>query len=411
MISVHEEDIKEKPFVVFFFSGQGGIHNKLAVELYEKEPVFKKWTDDIDNILKEKYYGYSMIEKLKSINDDDREALYDQHLAHSILFILQISLFELYKHYDVTPDIIYGLSLGEIASSYCSGMIDLETACFVLYSRALSINKTFKEYDRTLVSVDISEENFNSKYSLKFPSIEIACKIHAHTITLGGKISDINQLFQLFDIDNVSYKRLPIASSFHTSSMESIKEEILNLSFDYSQPTITHFSTVTCKPFDIKTQPFNSFYLYNNIREPCLLEESTKNIYLFHLNNNNNNNLNNNLNYDNNNNNYKNNENNYDNIDKLTNQKKYNQSKKPIFIIEISAQYSLIYFIEKTIYELSIKYNDKNNNNNNNNNNINININNNNNNNKFLSTLYRDKNGDLNTFKNVISNIKEVYKN
>ncbi|KAN0026791.1 hypothetical protein ACTFIV_007782 [Dictyostelium citrinum] len=277
------------PITIFIFSGQGSQYSKMGLELYNSEVIFKKSIDLIDWKLS-KYYGYSVLEKLRSIKDDDTTSIHCPTIAQPAMCMFSISLFELYKHWGVNASFIIGHSLGEISSSYCSGMIDLDTLCYTVYHRSISQIKTHG--NGRMLSININDEEFKSIYSKKYPDIEIACYNSPQSIVVGGKESILNEISKELKEKGIFTAMLGSLSSFHTSSQEITKESILKLNIQSKSPNVPTFSTVTTNLFDESTNPFNSQYVYDNIINPVKFSQTISNIYKYIelLNNNINNN-------------------------------------------------------------------------------------------------------------------------
>ncbi|KAM9966368.1 hypothetical protein ACTFIR_006579 [Dictyostelium discoideum] len=357
---MNENNIKglkenEKINIIFIFVGQGIHWSGMSKELYDNEIIFRNEMDRIDNWLNEKYFGYSIIEKLRNIDDKNSEELSEQCLSHSILFMFQVSLFKLLKHYGIEPNFNLGVSCGEIASSYCSGLIDFENACYILYNRSILLKKTIKlslnnndndnnnndnsnnidnciyninKFENGLCKINITEKEFNENYLKKYENIEIAIYCDDNSIMVGGKINDLLKLSNEISNDGIFAKMIPVPTSFHTSSQEIVKNEIMNLKFNYLKNPISLFSSsnsnivpmmscATCKFFnvlnknqnnedivvsenDIISNPtnnnnnkkkkilflFDNEYLFQNIRAPVKYNQSIKSL-LNHIENNN----------------------------------------------------------------------------------------------------------------------------
>ncbi|EGC33734.1 hypothetical protein DICPUDRAFT_48793 [Dictyostelium purpureum] len=267
----------KKPFTVFVFPGQGSQYNKMALELYNNEPFFKKWVDKFDTELF-KYYGFSVLEKLRSIDDSDTISIHEPILAQPSNVMIQVSLFELYKHWGVIPDLIVGHSLGEVSASYCSGMVDFETLCYFTYHRAVSQNKT--NGSGKMLAVNISPEEYVETYSSKYPSIEISCFNSPSSIVISGKEHIINEIMADLKSKDIFFAKLGSLSSFHTSSQIVIKDEVCSLAIKSKEPTTPIFSTVTTHLFN-KTAPYNAEYVFENIIQPVKFTQTISNIYQY----------------------------------------------------------------------------------------------------------------------------------
>ncbi|EGC32701.1 hypothetical protein DICPUDRAFT_56925 [Dictyostelium purpureum] len=267
-----------KPFTVFVFCGQGPQYNKMAMELYENEPIFKQSVDKFDTELF-KYYGYSVLKKLRSIDDKDTISIHEPILAQPSNVMIQVSLFELYKHWGIKADIVTGHSLGEIVASHCSGIIDFETLCYVTYHRSVAQNRT--NGCGKMLSINIGAEEYLKDYSSKYPSLEISCYNSPSSIVISGKENILNEITTELKSKEVFCAMLGSPSSFHTSSQLAIKDELLSLNFKSKQSTTPIFSTVTTNLLNHETTPFNAEYVFENVLQPVRFAQTISNIYKY----------------------------------------------------------------------------------------------------------------------------------
>ncbi|KAN0033471.1 hypothetical protein ACTA71_007158 [Dictyostelium dimigraforme] len=271
--------IKKNPITVFVFCGQGPQYNKMGLDLYNNQPIFKKSMDLLDGKLKE-YYGYSILEKLRDIKDDDTITIHDPIIAQPSMCLFMVSLFELYKHWGVSPSFIIGHSFGEVPSAYCSGMIDLDTLCYLTYHRSVAQSKT--NGCGKMLSISISSEDYIQNYSLKYPDIEIACYNSPTSIVIAGNVNSLNEISTDLKGKGIFSAMLGSLQSFHTSSQESTKDYILNLNINSKQSTIPTFSTLTTKLFNNNNELptiFNSEYAYKNLIKPVKFTQTISNLY------------------------------------------------------------------------------------------------------------------------------------
>ncbi|KAN0023706.1 hypothetical protein ACTFIV_008093 [Dictyostelium citrinum] len=269
---------KKSPITVIVLCGQGSQYNKMALSLYDNEPIFRESVNRFDKELF-KYYGYSVLEKLRSIDDKDLISIHQPILAQPANVMIQVSLYELYKHWGISADIIIGHSLGEVSSPYCSGMIDFETLCYLIYRRSIAQNRTTGT--GRMLSVNISPDEFINKYqsTIKYQSLEIACYNSPTSIVIAGKENLLNEITKEFKSNDIFCAMLGSLSSFHTSSQQMIKDEVCSLNINSKQPSIPVFSTVTTKLFNHQTSPFNADYVFDNILQPVYFTQTITNLY------------------------------------------------------------------------------------------------------------------------------------
>ncbi|KAM9960405.1 hypothetical protein ACTFIW_009545 [Dictyostelium discoideum] len=269
--------IKSKnPIIIMVFCGQGSQYNTMALELYKNEPIFRNTMDMLDNKLS-KYYGFSILEKLRSISVDDMKSIHNPALAQPAICMVQISLFELYKHWGIKPTFIVGHSLGDVTAAYCSGMIDLETECYLIYHRSIAQSTTTG--CGRMLSINISPEKFIEQFSSRYPDVEISCYNSPTSIVIGGKEDQLNKISEELKSKGEFTSMLGSLSSFHTSSQKAIEEYILSLDYKSKESEIPIFSTVTTDLFDYKTTPYSPKYTFENILKPVYFTQTIENLY------------------------------------------------------------------------------------------------------------------------------------
>ncbi|EGC34076.1 hypothetical protein DICPUDRAFT_153779 [Dictyostelium purpureum] len=277
------KDNNKNPTLVFVYCGLGPQWNQTGKNLYENEPVFKNSMDRIDQIFT-KLFGYSVLKKLRSIKDDDSVAINDFAISQPTIFMVQVSLFEFYKSWGINPSINVGHSFGEISSAYCSEMIDLETACFIIYKRVTLQSKTMGS--GKMLVIGLNEKDFTNKYQAQYPLVEISCYNSPSSVVISGSEQDLTNISASLKEKEVFSVLLGAPSALHSSKQATIKDEILDQLKDikFKPPTIKTFSTVTTNLFN-KSTAFDSNYIYSNLRKPVLFEKTISNIFT-HIENN-----------------------------------------------------------------------------------------------------------------------------
>ncbi|KAM9977856.1 hypothetical protein ACTFIR_011732 [Dictyostelium discoideum] len=263
------------PITVFVFCGQGSQYNTMALELYKNEEIFRNSMDTLDIKLKN-YFGYSILEKLRSIQDNDKHSINDPKIAQPSTVMLQVSLYELYKHWGIKASFMLGHSLGEVTTAYCSGMIDIDQLCYLIYHRSILQSRTSGL--GKMLSINISSDEYKNNYMSRYPTIEIACYNSPSSIVIGGNEQILNEISKELKEKEIFSAMLGSLSSFHTSSQNIIKDDVLNLNIQSIQPVIPTFSTVTSNLFNESTI-YNSEYIFENISKPVSLYQTISNLY------------------------------------------------------------------------------------------------------------------------------------
>ncbi|KAK5576077.1 hypothetical protein RB653_007215 [Dictyostelium firmibasis] len=269
-----------EPLLVFVFCGQGPQWNGMIKTLYTSERVFKNTVDHVDSILF-KYFGYSILNVLSSVNDDD--SINHPIIAQPSLFLLQIGLVELLKHWGIYPSISVGHSFGEVSSYYLSGIISLETACKIVYVRSSNQNKTMGSGKMLVVSM--SAKQWSNEFGNDWLDIEIACFNAPDSIVVTGNEQRLKELSVLLsnESNQIFNTFLRSPCSFHSSFQEVIKDSIFEQLSDLEstgETEIPLFSTVTGRQF-LNGHHVTAQHIYENVREPVHFQKTIENITSF----------------------------------------------------------------------------------------------------------------------------------
>ncbi|KYQ89794.1 putative fatty acid synthase [Tieghemostelium lacteum] len=271
--------------IVYIFCGQGPQWKEICDYLYQNNHIFRNSVQKCDNLMKE-YFGYSILEKLRSIASDSNE-IYYPIIAQPSLFLFQFGMMNLLKSWGIQPDAVVGRSFGEVTSALCSGIITLENAIKIVYFRSTLQQLTFGS--GRLLSIGIGIDKYNELIgkseqlqSLK-DKIEIACFNSPDSIILTSDEDNLKTIQNHLQDQGIFSAFLGPPCSFHSSKQESIRDKVIESLSDLPQsstPKIPFFSTVTGQ--QMKEDSFyNNEYIYQNLRQPVRFNESIQSIYQF----------------------------------------------------------------------------------------------------------------------------------
>ncbi|KAM9966748.1 hypothetical protein ACTFIR_006977 [Dictyostelium discoideum] len=257
--------------IIYVFTGQGPQWRDMGKALYETESVFKDAIDHCDQLLAN-YFGYSILQKLRSLESDDSPEIHHPILALPSIFLIQVGLVALYKSFGISPSIVVGHSFVEVSSALFSGVINLETAVKIVYYRGIYQNLTIGT--GRLLSIGISTDSYVKNYALLYPEFEIACYNDPNSIVITGSEQDLLDVKSTLSADGVFCAFLGAPCSFHSSKQEMIKEKILKDLSDLPEsniPVVPFFSTVTGSQLSDK----------DNARMPVDFTKTISNIFNF----------------------------------------------------------------------------------------------------------------------------------
>ena len=131
-ISVGRRHGGDRRRIAFVCSGQGPQWWAMGRELLASTPVFAAVLQRCDVLLRQ-HVDWSLLEQFQSPESDSR--LDSTEVAQPALFALQVGLAALWRSWGITPDVVLGHSVGEVAAAHLAGALTIEDAVRVIAHR------------------------------------------------------------------------------------------------------------------------------------------------------------------------------------------------------------------------------------------------------------------------------------
>ncbi|CAH1230559.1 FASN [Branchiostoma lanceolatum] len=253
-----------RPKVCFVFPGQGQQWDDMGRKLYQMEPVFRDTVNACDRIFT-RVSGWSLLQKSGLFTSSDSPAeltLADMVVSQPAILFTQLGLFALLKHWGISPDVIVGHSLGEVAAAYACGGLTLEETILAIHIRSTEQAKLQGTGSMAAMRASKTEAE---ELIAKCEGVKVACDNSPTSVTIAGATDAIATLQ---DQNPTKVKMLRVSCAFHTEHMDPIKEPFLGamssiLASGKGQDSAPVYSTVTGGRY---TGKFDGQYWWENIR-------------------------------------------------------------------------------------------------------------------------------------------------
>ncbi len=258
--------------IAMIFSGQGTQWAGCGKALYDRDPVFRRTVEAID----EEWRRYSETSLREACFSAGQDELNEVRLAQPAIFMLQCALVELLKTWGVYPDCVVGHSSGEVAAAYASGALSLAQATHLVYHRATQQQRVAGSGRMLAIGLDRpGAEGFLAELGVPVGrngerpgDVEIACENSPANTVLCGKEAALRPLMSELDRRGLQNRLIPGNIAFHSSAMDPLEDDVMEVlaflndgAFNADVPLVSSVTGET-------TVRLDSAYWWSNIRQP-----------------------------------------------------------------------------------------------------------------------------------------------
>lgn len=212
--------------VVFMFSGQGAQRVNMGRGLYQGEPTFREHVDRCVEILLP-LLGFDLRDVLyptgKQIESAEHR-LTQTVVTQPALFVTEYALAQLWLRWGVRPAAMIGHSLGEYVAACLSGVFSLEDALTLVAARGRLMQALPAG---AMLALPFGEEE--TRLIVRNGNLSLASINGPRTCVISGAIDEVQRLEMRLNADGVSSRRLKTSHAFHSSLMDPMLDEFMQI--------------------------------------------------------------------------------------------------------------------------------------------------------------------------------------
>jgi acyl transferase domain-containing protein/NADPH:quinone reductase-like Zn-dependent oxidoreductase len=256
--------VRQTPRVAFVYSGQGSQWLGMGRSLL-KDTTFSAFVDECEPYF-QKSAGWSLREAFQS----DQTSIDQTSIVQPMIFALQAGLTRLLAAWGVEPEALIGHSVGEVASAWASGALDLGDAIQLVVNRGRSMDRESSKGRMISVSASVGELELYLQ-----PGVCIGAINAPSTVVLSGEHEVMEQVNQRLRHAGFDCNDVKVEYAFHSAQLDIIEDDLKSALKDLKpqKPGRKLYSTVTGDT----VQTVDTNYWWQNVRSTVRFSQAISN--------------------------------------------------------------------------------------------------------------------------------------
>ncbi|MFJ8495120.1 SDR family NAD(P)-dependent oxidoreductase [Streptomyces sp. NPDC094038] len=259
-----EATIESATKTIFVFPGQGSQWVGMGRRLFESSKVFRDAITECDEHVRAEV-GWSLIECL---HDSDADAALPIDVVQPLLWAMEVGLAAYWRSLGVTPDVMIGHSMGEVAAATAAGALSLADGAAVICRRSRLLKDVAGE--GSMAAIELPADHLRRELA-EVPDVAVAASNSPRLSIISGKTQAVEQVVSGLVDRGIFAKSVKVDVASHSSQvdplLETLREQLKSI-----QPGRGHVPIRSTVTGELSTgEEMDADYWVRNLREEVLL--------------------------------------------------------------------------------------------------------------------------------------------